>query len=139
MREDLMDCFSKKRILCLVLCVSAVIFVVFSVSLAQEKSDEDLENQYAPILGEYEFVTGGGSNILHFYIEDGGLWADSGDGKPATLEPVEDEEFSFTAQDPITGEFGFKFFKDDQGEYTKCHLSNASMGMELEGIRIKKN
>jgi hypothetical protein len=118
-------------------CLALGFVVVNSISLPQELSDEELEKKYAPILGEYEFVFGGEASIIRFYIEGNKLWADSGDGRPATLEPLEDEEFSFTAEDPISGLFEIKFVKDDQGEYTICHLVNASMGLDIEGTKIK--
>ena len=127
----------KNRILCFFVCFVIVLFVVSSFSVAQKKSEEELKKEYAPILGEYEFVTGGQTDIIRFYIEDGSLWADSGDGRPATLKAVEDEVFSFTAEDPINGMFEIKFLKDDQGKYITCHIVNAAMGLEIEGIRIK--
>jgi hypothetical protein len=118
-------------------CMATFLLITCAFSLGQEKTEEELKEKYAPILGEYEFVAGGGSDIIRFYIEDGALWADSGDGRPVTLEPAGDEIFSFTAQDPISGEFKIIFMKDDQGEYSICHISNAAMGLELEGIKIK--
>lgn len=127
----------KNRHLCIFVCLVVGLFVVCSVSLAQERSDEDLKKEYEPILGEYEFVVGGQTDIIRFYIEGNALWADSGDGRPATLEPVEDKEFSFTAEDPISGMFEIKFVKDDQGEYSTCHIVNTSMGLEIDGIKIK--
>jgi hypothetical protein len=114
-----------------------VLFVVNSFSITQKKSEEELKKEYAPILGEYEFVTGAGADIIRFYIEDGSLWADSGDGRPVTLKPVEEEVFSFTAEDPINGMFEIKFLKDDQGEYTTCQIVNTAMGLDFEGIKIK--
>ena len=125
------------RLLCFIVCLAAGIFVMSSVSVAQEMSDEELEKKYSPILGEYEFVFGGEASIIRFYIEGNELWADSGDGRPATLEPLEDEEFSFTAEDPISGLFEIKFIKDEQGEYSICHLVNESMGLDIEGTKIK--
>jgi hypothetical protein len=127
----------KYRMSVLFACLAAVLLITYPSSLAQDKTEEELKKKYAPILGEYEFVAGGGSDIIRFYIEDGALWADSGDGRPVTLEPAEDETFSFTAQDPISGEFEIIFMKDDQGEYSICHIANAAMGLELEGIKIK--
>jgi len=118
-------------------CLVVGLLIAGSVSVAQEKSDEDLKKEYAPILGEYEFVVGGQTDIIRFYIEGNALWADSGDGRPATLEPVEDEVLSFTAEDPISGLFEIKFFKDDQGEYTKYHIANTTMGLEIDGTKIK--
>ena len=127
----------KKPISFFISCFVIVFFIAGSIILAQEKSDDDLKKEYAQILGEYELVTGGGTDLIRFYIEGGALWADSGDGRPATLEPVEDEVFSFTAEDPISGMFEIKFLKDDQGEYTKCHIANTTMGLEVEGTKIK--
>jgi len=132
-----MKSLMKKPISFFISCFVIVFFIAGSIILAQEKSDDDLKKEYAPILGEYELVTGGGTDIIRFYIEGGALWADSGDGRPATLEPVEDEVFSFTAEDPISGMFEIKFLKDDQGEYTRCHIANATMGLEVEGTKIK--
>lgn len=125
------------RIFCTIMCLAAGFIVISSVSVAQETSDEELKKKYAPILGEYEFVFGGEASIIRFYIEENELWADSGDGRPATLKPVEDEEFSFTAEDPMSGLFEIKFVKDDQGEYSTCHLVNDSMGLDIEGTKIK--
>lgn len=116
---------------------SLVLLLIGSLMAAQEKSEEELKKEYAPILGEYEFVAGGQTEIIRFYIEDGSLWADSGDGRPVTLEPVEDEVFSFAAEDPINGVFEIKFSKDDHGEYTKCHIVNEAMGLVIDGIKIK--
>lgn len=128
---------TKKRILVTILCFIVAFLMVNSPFFAQETSDEALEKKYAPILGEYEFVSGGQTEIIRFYIEEGDLWADSGDGRPATLEPVEDEKFSFTAQDPIAGTFEIKFMKDEQGAYTKCHIANTSMGIEVDAVKKK--
>jgi hypothetical protein len=124
------------RIVCMIVCFALGIFVISSFSMTQEMSDEELKEMYAPILGEYEFVVGGEVSIIRFYIEENDLWADSGDGRPAILEPVEDEKFSFTAEDPISGLFEIKFIKDDQGEYTTCHLVSTSMGLDIKGTKI---
>ena len=126
-----------KRIVRICVCLTVGFLLAGFFSIAQERSDADLIKEYAPILGEYEFVFGGQASIIRFYIEENALWADSGDGRPATLVPVENEEFSFTASDPISGEFEIRFLKDDQGEYTKCRLASASMGLEAEGTKIK--
>jgi len=127
----------KNRHLWIFVCLVVGLFVVFSVTLAQEKSDEDLKKEYASILGEYAFDPGEAAFALKFYVEGGALWADSGDGRPATMKPIEDEVFAFTAEDPISGIFEIKFLKDDQGEYTLCHVVNEDMGLEVKGIKIK--
>jgi len=113
------------------------LFLVNTAAIAQEKSDDELKKEYTPILGEYAFESGGGTFTLKFYIENKALWADSGDGRPAAMKPVDDEMFAFTAEDPISGLFEIKFLKDDQGEYTRCHVVNQGMGMEIEGTKIK--
>jgi hypothetical protein len=136
-KEIKMMNLKKNRISFLSVCLVAGLFTICFNCLAQEKSDEDLKKEYAPILGEYAFDSLGEAFTLKFYIEEGALWADSGDGRPATMKPIEDEVFSFTAEDPISGVFRIKFLKDDQGEYTLCHVVNEDMGLETEGIKIK--
>ena len=116
-----------------ILCLLMIHPITFS---QQEAADEGLKNKFAPILGEFEFITDGGSFILNFYIEGGSLWADSGDGRPATMEPLKDKMFEFKAEDPQTGIFEFKFLKDDNGEYTICHVVNSSMGLDAKGNKI---
>lgn len=127
----------KNRTLCALACFVLGLFIATSVSIAQEKSDENLKKKYAPILGEYEFDWGGETFILNFYIEDGALWADSGDGRPATMESLGDEPFEFKAEDLVNGIFEIKFLEDDQGEYTICHVVNTSLGLDIKGNKIK--
>ena len=128
---------TKNPIFRLMVCMGIGLFMVCSIAIAQEISDEDLKKEYAPILGEYAFESGGETFTLKYYIEGGALWADSGDGRPATMKPIEEEVFAFTAEDPITGLFEIKFLKDDQGEYTICHVVNAGIGMDIKGTKIK--
>ena len=120
-----------------------LIAALVSGSLAvasQEKTDEELKKKYGAILGEYEFdlsELGGDTQILTFYIQEGELWADSGDGRPAILEPVEsDEGMKFTAEDPESGVFEITFLKDEEGNYTKCRAYIHNMDLEIEGIKI---
>lgn len=126
----------KNRFLCTFVLFILCLFMVQSVTIAQEGSDEELKKKYAPILGEYEFLTSGGAFTLKYYVEDGALWADSGDGRPATMEPVKDKKFEFTAEDPQAGLFEIKFLKDDQGKYTVCHVINTGMGLDAKGNKI---
>jgi hypothetical protein len=128
------------RLLYLLVFLTVGFFIFRPVSLAQEKSDEELKKEYAAILGEYEFDLsdmGGNVEILKFYVEDGALWADSGDERPATMEPMGDEDFKFRAEDPESGIFEFEFLQDDLGEYTICHLVNSNMGLDITGTKIK--
>lgn len=127
----------KKRVFRISVFLVVGLFLVCSVTLAQEKSDEDLKKEFAQILGEYAFEVEGQTFTLNFYVEGGELWADSGDGRPATMKAIEDEVFAFTAEDPVSGLFEIKFLKDDQGKYTVCHVINRDMGLETKGIKKK--
>lgn len=127
----------RKRIIVMSVCLIVGFLFAGSLSFAQKKSDAELKEKYAPILGEYEFVLGGQTEILRFYIEGGDIWADSGDGRPATMQPVEGEVFKFRAEDPINGIFELTFIKDDKGEYTICTLFHSQSGTEATGEKIK--
>jgi hypothetical protein len=113
------------------------LFIAGSVCTAQEKSAEDLKKEYAAILGEYEFNMEEGKFVLNYYIEGGALWVDSGDGRPATMEPVKDKQLEFTAEDPENGIFEIRFLKNDQGKYTICHVVNLDMGLDIKGTKIE--
>ena len=112
-----------------------------SITFAQAQSDEDLKKKYAPIIGEYEFdltSMGGEVQYVTFHVIDGELWADSGDGDPATMEPVEGAEFEFKAVGSDGQEFEINFVKNDQGQYTICKIFIVMMDMEVEGIKKDK-
>jgi len=126
----------KNQVLCTIAFFILFLSMALSVTVAQVGSDEELKKKYAPILGEYEFLTAGGAFTLKFYVEGGALWADSGDGRPATMEPLKDKEFEFTAEDPQAGIFEIKFLKDDQGKHTICHVVNTGMGLDAIGNKI---
>ena len=106
---------------------------------SQDQTDEDLKKKYEAIIGDYEFdlsELGGETLLLTFYIEEGELWADSGDGRPASLEPIENLEFAFAGEDPEQGRFEFYFLKDDEGHYSKCRVVIESEGLEIIGFKI---
>ncbi|MFC2157031.1 hypothetical protein ACFLT9_04265 [Acidobacteriota bacterium] len=123
------------------MCSLLGLLLMVSISIAYEIQDDDaLNKKYAPILGDYEFDLsgmGGEVIVLKIHVEGGELWGDSGDGKPVTLEPVEDKEFEFTADDPDSGALEIKFVKDDEGNYTSCLINLVTMGVEIEGRKIK--
>lgn len=125
-----------KQFLCWTIFSVLCLFMIHSVTFAQETADDALKTKYAPILGEYEFVMEGGPFFLKFYIESGDFWADSGDGRPATMESLGDKLFEFTAEDPQAGIFEIKFLKDDKGDYTICHVVNTGMGLDAKGNKI---
>ena len=123
------------------MCFALVVLVAASMCFAQEKTDEVLEKKYSAILGDFEFDLtdlGGEIIILNFQIESGALWGDSGDGKPITLEPVEGEEYKFTSQDPDSGALEISFLKDDQDQYSICHIVLLDLGVEITGNKIGK-
>ena len=123
----------KKRLLHGFVFLVFGIFMAHSFSLAQEKSDEELKKEYAPILGEYAFDWNGQTFFLNFYVEGGALWADSGDGRPVTMKPAPENTFEFIAEDSVDGTFQFKFSKDDQGKYSVCQVINSGMGLDAQG------
>ncbi len=116
--------------------VLAVFLLSFGVNA------QDLEKKYAPILGDYEFdLTDFGMGIVtvNVYIEDGALWAypDNSD-EPGEMVPVEGEEFAFTIDAGDQGVYEMTFKKDENGEYTKCHVINEAMDMDVTGEKIKE-
>ncbi|MFC2167683.1 hypothetical protein ACFLRW_01775 [Acidobacteriota bacterium] len=121
---------------------SAVLVLLLAVCgpvFSQEQTDEELKKKYGIITGDYEFdlsELGGETTLLTFYIENGELWADSGDGRPAIMKPMEDLEFAFESEDPEQGRFEFYFSKDDEGTYSKCRVVVESLGLEIFGFKI---
>ncbi len=135
-----MKLFMRTRAVLMLACLLAAILMSGPVSIAQEKSDTALEKKYAPILGDYEFDLtdmGGDVQMLTFHITEDALWVDSGDGDPAVCEPVEGAEFEFKALASDGQEFEIRFTKDDGGEYALCNINILSMGIEIEGTKIK--
>ena len=127
------------RGICIAVSVALLILTFSGTALSQEKTDEELKKKYEAIIGDFEFDLtdlGGESQILSYYVEDGNLWVDSGDGRPAILEPDEDEEFKFGANDPETGYFEITFLKDEEGKYTRCRVYIENMDLEIIGVKI---
>lgn len=103
---------------------------------------DDPAVRYAPILGDYEFdlsESGMGVIVIKVYIEDATLFAwPETSNEPAELMPVEADGFVFRIDDPDEGAYDVTFFKDESGQYTKCRVVNAGMGMDVTGDRIVK-
>ena len=122
-----------------VILIAALLLVVHGPAFPRDQTNEELKKKYKAIIGDYEFdlsELGGETALLTFYIEEGELWADSGDGRPAALEPIEGLEFAFSGEDPEQGRFEFYFLKDDEGRYSRCRVVIESMGLEILGIKI---
>lgn len=105
------------------------------------QTDEELKKKYAPILGQYEFdmtAYGMGVLIVDVYVEYGSLWALPNVSDTAGhMIAVEEKEFEFKIEDPDEGTYEIKFMKDEDGEYSKCHVKNEFAGMDVIGTKIK--
>ena len=127
----------KTNIKFLVTLIFILFWIVVSVSAS---TDEDLEKKYAPILGDYSFdMSSQGYGVLKvtFYVENEKLLAITEvSSTPGQMEPVEGEDFEFAIEDPEEGTYSIKFLKDDTGKYTKCHIFNDSMGMDVIGEKV---
>jgi hypothetical protein len=117
-------------------------FVLFWIAVSASASvGEDLEKKHAPILGDYSFdLTSLGYGVLKvtFYVENEKLLAITEvSSTPGQMEPMEGKKFEFTIEDPDEGMYWIKFLKDDTGKYTKCHILNETMGMDVTGEKIE--
>jgi hypothetical protein len=118
-----------------------LIFILFWIVVSVSAStDEDPEKKYAPILGDYSFdMSSQGYGVLKvtFYVENEKLLAITEvSSTPGQMEPAEGKDFEFIIEDPEEGTYSIKFLKDDAGKYTKCHVSNESMGMDVTGEKV---
>ena len=124
----------------MVIFLALAAFVLISISLAYQ-TDEELKKKYAPILGSYEFDMtdyGMGVMLVEVYVEYGSLWAFPQTSDSAgEMIVVEGEELSFKVEDGDEGTYEIKFLKDDEGNYTKCHVINEFQGMDVVGTKIK--
>ena len=122
------------------LFLTGAIFLFCSFSLLA--GAQDLEKKYAPILGDYEFDMtdfGWGVVTAKMYVENDALWSwpDNSDS-PGEMIPVEGEEFVFTVDAGEQGVYKLEFMKDESGEYTKCHVTNETLGIDIIGEKIKE-
>jgi hypothetical protein len=53
------------------------------------------------------------------------------------MEAVEGKDLEFTIEDPDEGTYSIKFLKDDTGKFTKCHILNELMGMDVIGTKVE--
>ncbi len=104
---------------------------------AVQTDDDALSKKYEKIMGKYEFEINGENLVVEILIRQGGLWADSGDGRPAEIKPVNSRNEEFTGEDSENGPFQLTFIKDDTGQYTKCHFVMKSQNVDATGKRMK--
>ena len=121
--------------------VTLTLILFWIAGSASVNLGEDLEKKYAPILGDYSFdMTDHGFGVLKvtFYVENEKLLAITEvASNPGQMEPVEGKTFEFTIEDPDEGTYTIRFLKDDSGKYTKCHLLNELMGMDVTGEKVE--
>jgi hypothetical protein len=120
--------------------VTLALILFWMVGSASANLGEDLEKKYAAILGDYSFdLTDHGFGVIKvtFYVEADSLLAITEvSSDPGQMEPVEGKDFEFTIEDPEEGTYSIKFSKDESGKYTKCHILNESMGMDVTGEKV---
>jgi hypothetical protein len=114
--------------------------VLCGLALANQ-TDEELKKKYAVILGSYQFDMSDyemGIVKLEVYVEYGSLWAypDIADSAIA-MTVIEGKEFSFQIEDPDEGTYVLEFLKDDEGNYSKCHVINEFAALDVTGTKIK--
>jgi hypothetical protein len=134
--------YNKHRLPLIVAVASSALFLVagtWAPSYAGQTADELMTKKYQKILGRYQIDAGGQQTILEFAVRQGGLWADSGDGRPAEMKPVGDSLVDFTAQDAENGLFEFKFQKDEAGAVSACRIICQALGLDMVAAKIKEN
>lgn len=123
-----MSSLLKSTQLRIALSIALMLFVSQGFILAQAKKYADLE-------GDYEFEFEGQIMIISFWEEEGTLWGAPEGETPAEISPMEGETLKFDVD--VEGEYyEIEFVKDESGKVNTCILR--TMGMELEGTRIKK-
>ncbi len=130
----------KQRLPLIIATVAVGIFLLAAAnpSKAGQTADELLAKKYEKILGRYQIEEGGQQTILEFAVRQGGLWADSGDGRPAEMKPVNDSLLEFTAQDAENGLFEFKFLKNESGAISSCRVICQALGLDMVAAKIKE-
>ena len=132
MREKEMVKGTQKTIFTFI-CFALVLFGPSISSFAQDKA-----NLYAEIAGNYEYELEGQIIIIIYSVEDGVLYGNTKGNPelPSLLEPVEGKELEFTTTGDDGNLYVISFSRDEGGKITRSLLS--TQGMEIEGIKIKK-
>lgn len=118
-----------------VVFAASTLLILNAASLAQEKQDD--AKILAEIEGRYEFEYEGQYIVFVFSVKDGTLMgAPEGEFEEA-LERVEGEKMTFVGYSPQGDEYRFVFKRDAEGKITSCTAIVPSMGIEIEGTKIK--
>lgn len=118
------------------ICIVTTSLIFASFGLAQEKK-ADTQKLYEEIAGYYEFYSPDQTQYVTFWVEDGVLKAkENNDDDIVELVPIEGKELSFEVTTSDGQVIELHFSRDEEGKITKCLA--ITMGIEIEGIKIKK-
>ena len=123
---------SQKYVLSII-CFALILFFLNISSSAQDKA-----KLYEEIVGDYQYDYEGQLIVITYWVEDGDLYATQEDDPdpPAKLDPVEGKELTFETTGSDGALYVITFSRDEEGKITKSTL--AAMGIEIEGVKIKK-
>jgi len=125
-----------------ILLLAVLAIFLTRISLNSQENSQNPEKTYSGVLGDFEFDLsdmGMGILIITFYAEDGALWAREETATEASeLTPLGGKEYEFTIKDRDEGLYELKFLKDEIGLYTKCHVKNDSLGINVIGNKLDK-
>ncbi len=90
------------------------------------------------IVGVYEYELEGQVLVVIYTVEDGVLYGteENDPNPPSRLDPIEGKELTFETTGDDGNLYVISFSRDEDGKITKSLL--AVMGMEIEGVKIKK-
>ena len=92
--------------------------------------------KYDALVGDFEFDVQGQIMIITFSEEDGKLMVAPEGQDAIEIEPVEGEDPKFDVTTPEGQCYDIIFAKADTGKVNLCTI--ITMGMELEGVRVKE-
>ncbi|MBN1938921.1 MAG: hypothetical protein JW843_05000 [Candidatus Aminicenantes bacterium] len=101
------------------------------------------DNPFAAYCGEYLFdisaFDSGGTLTVKVSYANGQFFFQSSRSDTADVPtPVEGKEGKFFIDDPDEGHWDIEFLKNAEGKYTRLHLVNEGLGLDLTGDRIEK-
>ena len=117
----------------LIICFALVLSGLNVSTFAQDKA-KILEE----IVGVYEYEIEGQVLVVIYTVEDGVLYGteENDPNPPSRLDPIEGKELTFETVGDDGNLYVISFSRDEDGKITKSIL--AVIGMEIEGVKIKK-